>query len=138
MKEEIEKRLQLLITISLFFPVLLYNLHRITGQSDGEAIALSFKVTALAGLHILNYIVFEVRKDALSVKSLKRIGRWLLVAAGVFIVPIVGIPLSTMGGLGWFALPVAVVSGAALLSLLFVPPLIEIVILFSADRGKRQ
>ncbi len=134
MKDEIEKRLQLLITISLFFPVLLSNLKRITGSSDTNSILFSVQASGLVGLYILNYILFQIRKYTLTKESLNRIGEWLLLAIGVFIIPIIGISLSAIGVSGQLGAVVAFISGTFVLLVLTLPPIIELIILFSADR----
>jgi putative flippase GtrA len=135
MKQEVENRLQLLITISLFFPVLLYDLAKVIGQSDGQALVPSVQVSILVGFYLLNYVLFQVRKRDLKEKSLRRIGEWLLVAMVSFIVPIMGIVLGTLNYLPkWIQAVVAFVSGTAMLFVLTLPPVIEVVILFSADR----
>src|ERR1700687_6199913 len=115
MKEEIESRFHLLIAISLFFPVLLYNLGRITEHTDGQSILLSIQTSILVGFYLLNYILFQVRKDFLKDGSLKRIGEWLLVSLGVFIVPILCIALGTVSLPDWIAAPIAFISSTAVI-----------------------
>jgi len=135
MKQEIETRLQVLITISLFFPVLLYYLAKVVGQNEGQALVLSIQTSILVAFYLLNYVLFQIRKDALKQKSLKRIGEWLMVAMGAFIIPIAGMALGTLNYLPvWLQAVVAFASSTAVLFILVFPPVIEVIILFSADR----
>jgi len=119
--------------MSLFFPVLLYNLGIITGHTDPQALQLSIQTGVLVGLYLFNYILFQVRKKHFTDRALERIGEWLLVAIAVFIVPIIGIAVSTLAYLpSWIQTPFAFSWTVAMLLILVFPNIVEVVILFSS------
>jgi len=125
--------------MALFFPVLLYDIARVTGEQEEPALVLSIQLSVLVGFYLLNYVLFQLRKDDLKEKSLRRIGEWLLVAMVSFIIPIMGIVLGTVNYLpGWIQVAVAFASGTTVLFILTLPPIIELIILFSADRKDRR
>ncbi len=136
MKADIESRFHLLITISLFFPVLLANLGTIVGQSIEKASLILIQTSAVVGLYLLDYILFQNRKNELTERSLLWVNRLLLVALGIFIVPIVGITTISLNPPGWIAFPAAWVSGTSMLFILAGPPAIELFILFSGGKKK--
>jgi hypothetical protein len=134
MKADIESRFQLLITISLFFPVLLANLATIAGQSAEKASLILLQMSVVIGLYLIDYIIFQHRKDELSDGSLGWINRVLLIALGIFIIPIVGIATLSFNPPPWIASPAAWLSGASVLFVLATPPAIEFLLILSAHR----
>jgi len=136
MKEEIESRFHLLITISLFFPVLLANMDTIAGQTAEKASLILIQTSTVVGLYLIDYLLFQNRKNELTKKSFERINLWLLVALGIFIIPIVGITTLTLNLPSWIAFPAAWLSGASMFFILAAPPVIEFIIIFSGGRKK--
>ncbi|MGD0778770.1 MAG: hypothetical protein ABSC05_38825 [Candidatus Solibacter sp.] len=136
MKQDIESRFSLLITISLFFPILLSNLSTVAGQPAAKGSLLLMQTSAVVGMYMLDYILFQARKNVLSAKSLKRINVVLLVALGIFIVPILGLTTLAFALPPWIAASVMWLSVTAMPFVLAMPPAVEVVILFLAD-GKK-
>jgi hypothetical protein len=136
MKEEIESRFHLLITISLFFPVLIANLGTITGQTAQKASLTLIQTSIMVGFYLVNYILFQNRKDKLTEKSPKWISFWLLVALGIFIVPILGLAILSFNPPLWIGRVAGWLSGTSVLFILAAAPVIETVILFSAEKKR--
>jgi hypothetical protein len=136
MTEDIEKRFQLLITTSLFFPVFLASLGTSIGQPAGKTSLALIQASAVFGLNLVAYIAFQIRKDELADESLKWIKRLVLVALGVFIVPILGIVTLTVNPPIWIALPAVWLSERSVWLILGAPPFIELIILFSPANKK--
>jgi cation transport ATPase len=136
MKQDIESRFSLLVTISLFFPVLMYNLSAVAGQPAEKGSLLLMQTSAVVGLYLIDYILFQVRKNALSAHSLKRINVVLLVALGTFIVPVLGLTALAFAPPLWVAVPIMWLSVTAMPFVLFVPPVVEVAVLFLSD-GKK-
>lgn len=137
MKQEIENRFQLLLTMSLFLPVFLYNLGRVAGYKETDVISLSLKASILVGLHLLNYIIFQRRKNDLAEKSLGRISKWLLIAIGAFAFPIIAIPtLAVINPPAALASPLASISSLGIILILAFSPVIETILLFSTDKQR--
>lgn len=93
----------------------------------------SLELGILVGLNVLDYVLFQVRKNTLDERSLKRIGEWLLLGIGMFIVPILGAALSASPNLpGWLQMLVAYTWTIATFFVLAFPILVEIILLFVA------
>lgn len=126
---EIEGRFQILITLSVFFPVLLYNLSKLSSSTEADALTMSLRISALIGCTLVDYIIFESRKNDFALKSIKRISTILLWAIGFFIIPIFGLGILTFSLPKWAGGFVAVLSGASVLFVLTVPVFIEFILL---------
>lgn len=132
---EIEQRFQILITISIFFPVLLASLGKILGTADDQVNLLTIELSLLVGFYLLNYVLFQIRKNKLNTKALARLGEWLLVAIAVFIVPILGIVLDTDKLVpAWIGIPTAVIATVAILLTMTLPSVIELIILLLPEK----
>jgi hypothetical protein len=136
MKGDIESRFQILITISLFFPVLLANLATIAGKPAEIASLLLLQTSVVVGFYLLDYLIFQHRKDELSDRSLLWINRVLLIALGIFIVPILGIATVSLDPPPWIASPAVWLSGTSVLFVLAGPPAIELLLILSAHRDR--
>ena len=136
MKQDIESRFSLLITISLFFPILLSNLSAVAGQPAEKGSLLLVQTSAVVGMYMIDYILFQARKNMLSSKSLKRVNVVLLVALSIFIIPILGLTTLAFALPPWIAAAVMWLSVTAMPFVLAMPPAVEVVILFLAD-GKK-
>lgn len=58
--------------------MLFYNLGLAAGQSEGKALSASLLLGVIGGMILLDYILFQARKNELDTRSLKRIAEWLL------------------------------------------------------------
>jgi hypothetical protein len=85
---EIETRLQIVLTISIFFPVLMSTYFAITGASQklqNEA----FIFFPLVGLYILSYVFFEFSKLLPPLRPALKVLNWaLLLGIACFALPI--------------------------------------------------
>lgn len=133
-RAEIETRFQLLITMSLFLPILMSSLGTLVGQSVTTTSQVLVQTSVVVGLYLFDYIIFQVIKNDLTEKSLKYISVCLLVSLGIFIVPILGITLGTSNVPLWVAKAASWTTGAALIFILSAPPVIELVLLFSGKK----
>ncbi len=68
--EETEKRLQFTIVIGLFFPVILEALFGMSGHDQKEVSEIVLKAGLMIFILIMNYLLFEWRKHALTSRQL--------------------------------------------------------------------
>jgi hypothetical protein len=136
MTAEIENRFQLLITVSLFFPVLLANLGTIAGESPEKSSLILLQTSAMVGLYLIDYILFQSRKHKLSTRSSIWINRLLLIALGAFVIPILGITALSLNPPAWLAWGAAWLSGKSALFILAVPPVYRTVHLVTEHKKK--
>lgn len=135
--KEINEKFYLILTLSIFFPVLLYYIGKIAGETEEEAALLLLKSSSLVGLYLLDYILFQLQqKTEMGDASLRRIDKYLLIMMIPFITPIlIGGFVATKVGettsaiIGW----VLLVS----IGLLIVSPVvIELLIIFGGNNAK--
>jgi len=86
--QKIESRFQLLITISIFFPSLIYYVAISAGQGGAQAGVTVLQFGAVVGCALIDYIVFHISSSGISEKWLKRINGVLLLSIGTFVAPI--------------------------------------------------
>lgn len=91
---EVSNRFALILTLSIFLPILLYYLAIAISKTDGKAAEVLLESSSLVGIYLLDYILFQTQKIKTTEKSLKRINNFLLIS----MIPIVIFILSA--GLG--------------------------------------
>ena len=86
---EIESRLQFITTIAIFFPAMVYYFFNAMKDSKYDSTEVTLGYTILVGAYLLDYVIFEIKKNKLSEKYLRYINRSLLFGIAFFIVPII-------------------------------------------------
>jgi hypothetical protein len=124
-----ESRFQILITLSIFFPVLLYNLSKVSDASETDATKMSLRIGALIGCTLIDYLIFQGCKNNLTEKSIEKINCILLWSIGFFIIPIFGLGAATFNFPKWMGNFIAVLSSTSILMVLFIPVAIEFILL---------
>ena len=59
---EIEGRFKFIITLSIFFPTLMYSLSKLAGESEQKSAEMILTLGGTVGLFILDYFFFELEK----------------------------------------------------------------------------
>lgn len=83
--QEIRDLLKFLITLSIFFPTLMYSLSKLAGEPERKSADTMLALGGLVGLFLLDYFIFESAKDTVKIKYLRRIKSLLLAGVGLFI-----------------------------------------------------
>ena len=85
---EIEGRFKFIITLSIFFPTLMYSLSKLAGESEQKSAEMILTLGGTGGLFILDYFFFELEKKKIKDKWLAWISRILLAGIGFYVIPI--------------------------------------------------
>src|SRR3984885_14009520 len=85
---QIENRLQFLITISIFFPVLLYSFFQTFGESEKDSNAILLKAASLVFVYLIDYILFLIVKKDIGDKRMRWLNILVIVGIASFILPI--------------------------------------------------
>lgn len=70
-----ENRFQVLISLSIFFPILLYYLSKVAGSTEVDAGTMLLRISTLIGATLIDYLIFQGHKNNLSEKSAVRMMR---------------------------------------------------------------
>jgi len=85
---DIQSRLQLALTISIFFPAILYSFFKFIGEQELSSSQIFLKASSLIVVYMLNYVAFELSKNRLAEKWLLWL-KWLALGCiASFIVPV--------------------------------------------------
>lgn len=84
---EIQNRLNLLVVISVFFPVMISALYELVDPERSAKMMLFWSIPA--GFYILYYFFFEILKDRIGTNLLKATSFSLLIGMLNFIIPII-------------------------------------------------
>jgi hypothetical protein len=85
---DIQSRLQLALTLSIFFPAILYSFFKFVGEQEQSASHIFLQASSLIVIYMLNYVAFEFWKDRLAEKWLRRLNWLALGCIASFIVPV--------------------------------------------------
>src|SRR6266478_4488554 len=85
---DIQSRLQLALTLSIFFPAILYSFFKFVGEQEQSSSQIFLKASSLIVVYLLNYVAFELLKDRLAEKWLVRLNWLALLCVISFIVPV--------------------------------------------------
>ena len=85
---DVQSRLQLALTLSIFFPAILYSFFKFVGEQEQSSSQIFLKASSLIVVYMLNYVVFELLKNRLAEKWLVRLNWLALGCVASFIVPV--------------------------------------------------
>src|SRR6266478_474997 len=85
---DVQSRLQLALTLSIFFPAILYSFFKFIGEQEQSSSQIFLKASSFIMVYMLNYVAFELCKNRLAEKSLLRLNWLALVCIASFIVPV--------------------------------------------------
>jgi hypothetical protein len=85
---DIQSRLQLALTLSIFFPAILYSFFKFVGEQEQSSSQIALKASSLIVVYMLNYVAFELCKHRLAEKWLVRLNWLALACIASFIVPV--------------------------------------------------
>jgi magnesium-transporting ATPase (P-type) len=122
---EIQNRLQLIITIAIFFSAVVYNFFNIYDKTKSDSVALSYGI--LVVFYLLAYFLFEIRKNKIVANRLKIINVLMLVGVVMFSIPI--LYMTSVGRLH-NSLILLVLSLVSLYILPIIPIIVIIIILY--------
>jgi len=88
MVEKIENRLQFLITISIFFPFVLYSFFKEVDETEKSASGMLLKASTLVAAYLVSYLVFLVADKYISEKWIRYLNILVLLGIASFIFPI--------------------------------------------------
>lgn len=90
LKKEIETRFQIILTLSIFFPIFIATFLDGTGMDKNQIRNINITWSALIGFFLFNFVFFElIKRMQLKEWILKWINRTLLFGIGFFIIPII-------------------------------------------------
>jgi hypothetical protein len=145
MKEEllnnIDRRFQVLFTLSIFFSTLIYYLGQTTGQSSTQTALVLVQFGGLVGFILIDYILFQLNQNIFQKRSLELINRALLWFIGTFTAAILALSLAASIK---FNLPLWVINiagltmGTLIIFILAIPVLIELLIIILAIKNDRK
>ncbi len=90
---EIEEKLEFVITLSVFFPSLLYNLFKLANKTEQKSNDIVVSWSVVVSIYLLNYIVFQFIKNKVPEKLLKIFKIILLIGISSYIIPILYIAI---------------------------------------------
>ncbi len=85
---DIQSRLQLALTLSIFFPAILYSFFKFVGEQEQSSSHIFLQASSLIIVYLLNYVTFELWKNRLEEKWLVRLNWLTLICVVSFIVPV--------------------------------------------------
>src|SRR4051812_38251699 len=85
---QIESRLQLAITMAMFFPPLVYTFLKFAEESEQAANINLLAISGIVALYTLTYVSFAYTKNKLTISELKLVDVILIVGVGSYILPI--------------------------------------------------
>lgn len=86
---DIEARLQLALTLGIFFPAALYSFFKFVGEQEQSASHIFLQASSLIVFYILNYVSFELVKHRLNEQRLLRLNVIALTCVASFVVPVI-------------------------------------------------
>jgi hypothetical protein len=87
--DRIENRLQLVLTISIFFPAILYSFFKFVGEPDQSSNSIFLKASTLIIAYLLDYLLFVLLKNFISSGWLKLINILVLLGIASFVTPLI-------------------------------------------------
>jgi hypothetical protein len=139
--QSIESRFQILITLSIFFPSLIYYLGKATGQTDGQLAIAMLQFGGLIGLVIVDYIIFQSSKRIFSAKWLGWINKVLLWSFIFFAAPILALailPSLKFTVPTWIANITGLALGTLIVIILAIPVAIELLLIIFSILSERN
>jgi glucan phosphoethanolaminetransferase (alkaline phosphatase superfamily) len=140
--QNIESRFQILITLSILFPSLIYYLGKVTGQTDAQAEIVMLQFGILIGAILIDYVIFQSSKHTFSEKLLHWINEVLLWSIAFFAAAIFALAVLANFKFvppGWMIKTVDLTLGTLVVIVLAIPVVIEfILIIFSALSEKKH
>ncbi|HVY67300.1 MAG TPA: hypothetical protein VHA30_00160 [Patescibacteria group bacterium] len=85
---EVERRLEFVITLAIFFPSLLYSLFNVANESEQNSNGIIIKWGLFVSFYIIDYIIFQIRKKRTGESLLEMLKILLLIGIGIYIIPI--------------------------------------------------
>jgi hypothetical protein len=65
---------------------------------------------------------------------MRLVNKWLLIALGIFILPILGITILSVNPPTWIGVPILWLMGPAMIFVLAAPPATELILLFAGEK----
>lgn len=129
---EIGANFQILITLGMFFPALVYYFVKVVGQTERQSGSAYLSWVWLVFFFVLDYVLYVIFESRLADKTLARIRNFLLGEICLFVYPI-GVMASKGDQMG----PIAAFQFKTALWLLQVIPIVLICIIFFAASGRK-
>ena len=139
--QSIESRFQVLITLSIFFPSLIYYLGKVTGQTDAQMAIVMLQFGGLIGFVLIDDIIFQSSQHGFSEKWLHRINNVLLWSFVFFTAPI--LILATLASLKpttpqWIGNIAGLTLGTFIVIIIAIPVIIELILIVSSILSEKK
>lgn len=87
LEDRVESRLQLALTISFFYPAVLYSFFKFAGEQEISSNNIFLKATTLVLVYLISYLFFAVGKKCMQHKWLNWLDILILLGIASFIGP---------------------------------------------------
>ncbi len=125
---EIQNRIQFLVTIAIFFTVVLSYFFNIYDKSNANRVALSY--VGVVAVYLLTYLCFEISRSKIKTNCLKIINIITFISIGTFLLPIIYLSL-IVARPSTLLFIMQTLFQTSLYSLMIVPILLLVTILWS-------